>query len=36
MKVDEGYRPGVFEKYGNVLGAFEKMEEKILEGEDRT
>lgn len=29
-KVDQGYREGVFEKYGNVLGAFEEMEERIL------
>ena len=30
QKVDDGYREGVFQKYGNVLGAFEEMEEKIL------
>ncbi|VBB86404.1 Putative xylulose kinase [Podospora comata] len=30
QRVDEGYKKGVFEKYGNVLGAFEKMEEEIL------
>ncbi|KAK0666172.1 putative xylulose kinase [Cercophora samala] len=30
QRVDEGYKEGVFEKYGNVLGAFEKMEEEIL------
>lgn len=30
QKVDEGYKPGVFEQYGHVLGAFEQMEEKIL------
>ncbi|AEO68999.1 uncharacterized protein THITE_2118925 [Thermothielavioides terrestris NRRL 8126] len=29
-KVDDGYREGVFERYGNVLGAFEEMEERIL------
>ncbi|KAK4227947.1 hypothetical protein QBC38DRAFT_476615 [Podospora fimiseda] len=31
QKVGEGYKKGVFEKYGNVLGAFEEMEGKILE-----
>ncbi|KAK1831707.1 putative D-xylulose kinase A [Podospora conica] len=31
QRVDEGYKEGVFEKYGNVLGAFEEMEAKILE-----
>lgn len=30
QRVDEGYKKGVFEKYGNVLGVFEKMEEEIL------
>ncbi|KAK4039919.1 hypothetical protein C8A01DRAFT_16155 [Parachaetomium inaequale] len=30
QKVGEGYREGVFEKYGGVLGAFEEMEERIL------
>jgi xylulokinase len=30
QKVDDGYRDGVFQKYGNVLGAFEEMEESIL------
>lgn len=29
-KVGEGYRKGVFERYGNVLGAFEEMEERVL------
>lgn len=29
-KVDEGYKSGLFEKYGNVLGAFGEMEERIL------
>ena len=32
QKVDRGYRDGVFQKYGNVLGAFEEMEQKILQG----
>jgi xylulokinase len=30
QKVGDGYREGVFEKYGSVLGAFEEMEERIL------
>lgn len=30
QKVDDGYREGVFQKYGNILGAFEEMEERIL------
>ncbi|KAL2262377.1 hypothetical protein VTK26DRAFT_1510 [Humicola hyalothermophila] len=30
QKVDDGYREGVFEKYGAVLGAFGEMEERIL------
>ncbi|KAH6849720.1 hypothetical protein B0I37DRAFT_94948 [Chaetomium sp. MPI-CAGE-AT-0009] len=30
QKVDDGYRDGVFQKYGNVLAAFEEMEERIL------
>ncbi|KAK3369179.1 hypothetical protein B0T24DRAFT_532303 [Lasiosphaeria ovina] len=30
QKVDDGYRAGVFEQYGNVLGAFGHMEERIL------
>ncbi|KAK4462498.1 hypothetical protein QBC42DRAFT_267646 [Cladorrhinum samala] len=30
QKVGEGYKQGVFEKYGSVLGAFEEMEERIL------
>ncbi|KAL2205070.1 xylulokinase [Sarocladium strictum] len=29
-KVDIGYKDGVYQKYGNVLGAFEDMEKKIL------
>lgn len=29
-KVDEGYKAGVFERYGNVLPAFGEMEERIL------
>jgi len=28
-RVDEGYKPGVFEKYGGVLGAFAEMERRI-------
>jgi len=30
QKVAEGYREGVFEQYGSVLGAFEEMEQRIL------
>lgn len=29
-KVDQGYKEGVFEQYGQVLGAFGEMEERIL------
>jgi xylulokinase len=29
-KVDEGYRDGTYQKYGNILGGFEAMEQKIL------
>ncbi|KAK4169227.1 putative xylulose kinase [Cladorrhinum sp. PSN259] len=31
QKVGEGYKKGVFEQYGKVLGAFEEMEGRILE-----
>lgn len=31
QKVDDGYRDGIFQSYGNVLGAFETMEKEILE-----
>jgi xylulokinase len=31
-KVDEGFRDGLFQKYGGVLGAFEEMEQSILKG----
>ncbi|KAK0645877.1 hypothetical protein B0T16DRAFT_327962 [Cercophora newfieldiana] len=31
QKVADGYKEGVFEKYGGVLGAFEEMERRILE-----
>ncbi|KAJ6782249.1 hypothetical protein PWT90_04158 [Aphanocladium album] len=34
-KVDVGYREGTYEQYGKVLGAFEEMEKKILEDEER-
>ncbi|PFH61021.1 hypothetical protein XA68_18386 [Ophiocordyceps unilateralis] len=30
VKVDEGYRPGVYEKYGAVMAAFEEMETRLL------
>lgn len=36
QKVDEGYKKGVFERYGNVLGAFEKMELEILKTDKNT
>lgn len=32
QKVDGGYRDGVFQTYGGVLGAFEQMEEEIARG----
>lgn len=31
QKVDDGYRDGVFQRYGKVLHAFEDMENRILE-----
>jgi len=31
QKADDGFKDGVFQKYGAVLGAFEKMELKILD-----
>ncbi|TVY22824.1 putative D-xylulose kinase A [Lachnellula hyalina] len=34
-KVDEGYRKDAFERYGNVLKAFEQMEGDVLAGEER-
>jgi xylulokinase len=34
-KVVDGYRKEVWERYGNVLGAFEEMEKRVLEGEER-
>ncbi|KAH7313405.1 hypothetical protein B0I35DRAFT_355602 [Stachybotrys elegans] len=29
-KVDDGFRDGIYQKYGNVLGAFNEMEETLL------
>ena len=29
-KVDDGYRNGIFQQYGKVVGAFEQMEQQIL------
>lgn len=29
-KVDQGFRDGTYQKYGNVLGAFEAMEQRLL------
>jgi xylulokinase len=36
QKVDDGYKEGVFERYGKVLGAFEEMELEILKGNKNT
>ena len=30
QKVDQGFRDGTYQKYGNVLGAFEEMEQRLL------
>ena len=35
VKVDEGYREDVWGRYGKVLGTFEEMEQRVLEGEKR-
>lgn len=35
VKVDEGYRKDVFGKYGNILGAFEELEGRVLAEEER-
>lgn len=35
VKVDEGYRPKVWKRYGDILPSFEEMERKVLAGEDR-
>ena len=32
-KVGDGYRRGIWEGYGDVMGAFERMEGVVLEGE---
>lgn len=34
-KVDEGYKKGLWERYGDVLGAFETLEGEVLKGEMR-
>lgn len=34
-RVDEGFRDGTYQKYGNILGAFEDMETKLLSEEKR-
>ena len=34
-KVDMGYREVEFKRYGDVLGTFEEMESRVLEGEER-
>lgn len=30
QRIDQGYREGLYQNYGNVLGAFEGLEKKIL------
>jgi xylulokinase len=35
VKVDQGYRPEVWAKYGKILNAFEEMEKTVLKGEGR-
>lgn len=35
VKVDEGYRSDVWERYGKILGSFEEMEQEVLKGEER-
>jgi xylulokinase len=35
VKVDDGYRPDIWNRYGDILPAFEEMERQILAGEDR-
>ena len=35
VKVDEGFRKDVWARYGQALGAFEKMEAEVLKGEER-
>jgi len=35
VKVDDGYRPEIWKKYGDVLSAFEEMEKRVLAGEER-
>ncbi|KAG0651846.1 putative D-xylulose kinase A [Hyphodiscus hymeniophilus] len=36
VKVDDGYRKEVWGRYGDVLEAFEMMEQEVLKGEERT
>ena len=35
-RVDEGFRNGTYQKYGNVLGAFEQMEKTLLAQEQQS
>jgi xylulokinase len=35
-KVDDGFRDGVYQKYGNVLGSFEEMEKRLLAEEKQS
>ena len=34
VKVDDGYREEIWTRYGDVLGAFEEMEQDVLKGEE--
>ncbi len=34
-KIGEGYRDGVYQRYGNVLGGFEDMEKELLSQEKK-
>ncbi|KAH8815802.1 hypothetical protein F5884DRAFT_773729 [Xylogone sp. PMI_703] len=36
VKMNDGYQKDVFHKYGNVLGAFEELEGRVLAGERNT
>ena len=35
VKIDDGFRENVWGRYGDVLGAFEGMEARVLEGEEQ-
>ncbi|GAB0133311.1 hypothetical protein EsDP_00001723 [Epichloe bromicola] len=34
-RVDEGFKPSTYQQYGNILGAFEEMEKRLLSEETR-